>query len=184
MINRVAQQRSIPIYEPKATKKANPSHLDLLGSKLLGEESDLLVEELLGVSPHAGGLALVKSQKRLLETLAKGLAGLAGKHRGEVVDADDGQRAGVLVVLDSDGDGGVVKGGVDGVDGDGVVGVGGVARDVDDDAQLAAGLGEKLVVDEGRDGLGEVDLLPISFMCPCNSRSDTGVLTALRKMSC
>lgn len=162
----------------------NPLYLNLLGSKLLGEESDLFVEELLGVSPHAGGLALVQRQKRLLETLAKGLAGLAGEHRGEVVDADDGERAGVLVVLDDDGDGGVVKGGVDGVDGDGVVGVGGVARDVDDHAQLTARLGEELVVDEGGDGLGEVDLLSISLTQSRNSHSDTGVLTALRKMSC
>lgn len=80
-----------------------------------------------------------------------------------MVDADDGQRGGVLVVLDGDRDGGVVKGGVDRVDGDGVVGVGGVARDVDDNAQLAARLREEVVVDEGRDGLGEVDLFPVSF---------------------
>jgi hypothetical protein len=74
-----------------------------------------------------------------------------------VVNADDGQREAVLVVLDLNRDGGVLEGGVDGVDGDGVVRVCGVARDVDDNGKVAAWLGEEFLVDERGDGLGEVD---------------------------
>lgn len=44
-----------------------------------------------------------------------------------MVDADDGEGSRVLVVFNLDGDGGIVKGGVDVVDGDRVVRVGGVA---------------------------------------------------------
>jgi hypothetical protein len=37
------------------------------------------------------------------------------------------------------------------------VGVGGIARDIDNDGQVAARLGKKFLVNEGRDGLGEVN---------------------------
>lgn len=37
------------------------------------------------------------------------------------------------------------------------MGVGGIARDVDNNSQVAAGLGKEFLVDEGRDGLGEID---------------------------
>lgn len=75
-----------------------------------------------------------------------------------MVNADDGQWGRVLVVLDVNGDGGVVKGGVDVVDGDWIVGVRSVARDINDNTQFAAGLCQKLVVDERRDGLRQIDL--------------------------
>ncbi len=51
----------------------------------------------------------------------------------------------------------LVESGVDVVDGNGVVGVGCVAADIADDAELAVGRLEALAVDKGRDGLGEVD---------------------------
>lgn len=72
-----------------------------------------------------------------------------------MVDGDDGQRG--PVTLDIDLDGGLVECGVDVVDGNGVVGVGGVAADVADDAELAAGALEARAVDKRRDGLGQVD---------------------------
>lgn len=64
----------------------------------------------------------------------------------------------VLVVLDLNRHSRLVEGGVDGVDRDGVVRVGGIAGNITDNAQLAARSGEQVVVDEGRNGLGEVDL--------------------------
>lgn len=75
---------------------------------------------------------------------------------------DDREGDVVLVVLDLDRHSRLVESGVDSVDGDGVVGVGGIARHIADDAQLAAGSRKKVVVDEGRNGLREVDLLSIS----------------------
>jgi len=56
-----------------------------------------------------------------------------------------------------DGHSGSAEGRVDVVDGDRVVRVRGVARDVADDAQLAVGRGEGFRGDEGGDFGGEVD---------------------------
>ena len=86
-----------------------------------------------------------------------------------------------MVVLDGDGNGGVIKGSIDVVNGDGVVGVGGIARDIDDYAELAACLGEKLVVNEGRDRLAEVDL--DSGQLKHRQVKVGEILTALRKIS-
>jgi hypothetical protein len=115
------------------------------------------MEELLSISPHPRSLAILECEQRLLETLTKGLTSLARKHGRKVVDADDGKGEVVLIVLDLDRDGGVLEGGVDGVDGDGVVRVCGVARNVDDYSEVATLLGEEFLVDERGDGLGEVD---------------------------
>jgi hypothetical protein len=62
-----------------------------------------------------------------------------------------------LVVLDLDGNGGVLEGCVNGVDRDRVVGVGGIARNVNNDSQVATRLGKELLIDEGRNGLGKVN---------------------------
>lgn len=59
-----------------------------------------------------------------------------------------------MVVLKFNGDGGVVERGIDVVDWDRVVGVGGVARDINDHTQFAARLSKELVVDKRRDRLG------------------------------
>lgn len=72
-----------------------------------------------------------------------------------MVDGDDGQPW--PVALDLDLDCGLVKGCVDVVDGDRVVGVCGVAADIAHDAQLPAILLQALHVDEWRDRLGQVD---------------------------
>lgn len=157
----IAVSFSGPLSSKSKTNSKSPhdkNALNLLLLQVLRQRRDLLTEQLLGIRPDALVLAVVQGEQRRLEALAKGLGGLAGQHRGQVVDADDGERRRVLVVLDGDGDGGVVKGGVDGVDGDGVVWVGRVARDVDDDAEVAAGLGEEFVVDKGRDGGVQVNL--------------------------
>jgi hypothetical protein len=74
-----------------------------------------------------------------------------------VVDADDTERQFVAALGERDGHGRFAEGGVDVVDGDRVVGVGGVARDVADDAQTARLGGERLGVDEGRDLGRQVD---------------------------
>lgn len=62
-----------------------------------------------------------------------------------------------MIVLDLDRDGGVLEGCVNGVDRDRVVGVGGIARNINNDSQVATRLGKELLVDEGRNGLGKVN---------------------------
>ena len=62
-----------------------------------------------------------------------------------------------MVVLDLDGDGGFLERCVNGVDRDRVVGVSGIARNVNNDSQVATRLGKELLVDEGRNGLGKVN---------------------------
>jgi hypothetical protein len=74
-----------------------------------------------------------------------------------VVDADDAEWQVVAALGERDRHGRFAEGGVDVVDGDGVVGVGGVAGDVTDDAQTARLGGERLGVDEGRDLGRQVD---------------------------
>lgn len=74
-----------------------------------------------------------------------------------MVDADDAQRQTVAALGESHGHCGLGEGGVDVVDGDGVVRVGGVARDVADDAQATRLSRQRLGVDEGGDLGGEVD---------------------------
>lgn len=54
-------------------------------------------------------------------------------------------------------DGGLVKGGGNGVDRNGVVGVGGVSRNVDNDLQLSISLIQSFKVGEGRNGLRQVN---------------------------
>ena len=72
-----------------------------------------------------------------------------------MVDGDDGQSR--SVALDINPDGRLVEGGVDVVDGNGVVWVCGVAAHIADDTKLALGRLQALLVDEWRDRLGEVD---------------------------
>jgi hypothetical protein len=129
--------------------------LHLLLGDAAGQCLDLFLEELLGALPDRRGVAVLQGEEAGQEGVAEGLGGLAGQGRGQVVDGDDGE--GGPVAGDVDLDGGLVEGGVDVVDGDGVVGIGGVAADVADDAELAGGRLQALAVDKGWDGLGEVD---------------------------
>lgn len=135
--------------------------LHLLSPQRFRQQRNLFIKQLLSIRPNPCRGPILELQQRLLEPLAKRLGGLARQHGWQVVDADDGEGLGVaiMVALDLDGHGGVLEGGVDGVDGDGVVRVRRVAGYVDDDSEVAAGLGEEVVVDEGWDGVGEVDLV-------------------------
>ena len=60
----------------------------------------------------------------------------------------------------------------------------GVAGDVRDDAQSAAGAGEEGVVDERGDRVGEVDLELVSQPSAAERAQSLALHTALRKMSC
>ena len=106
----------------------------------LRESGDLVVEELLGLLPDTDVLPVLETEQT-----------------GQVVDAYDAQRQTVAALGQRHGYCGLAESGVDVVDGDGVVGVGGVARDVADDTQAARLSRQRLGVDEGRDLGGEVD---------------------------
>lgn len=73
--------------------------------------------------------------------------------------------------------GGLVKGGVDGVDGDRVVGVGGVAGNIDDDAEVAllAGGGDGFRRDERGDLGGQVNAVDKDVNCGQQMRISKGV---------
>ena len=83
-------------------------------------------KQLLGIRPHFRRVALGQLQEARQEVLAELLARLAREERGEVVDGNDGAALAYAVRVDVDGGGG--EGGVDRVDGDGVVRVGGAVN--------------------------------------------------------
>jgi hypothetical protein len=123
----------------------------------LRESGDLVVEELLGLRPDTDVLPVLEAEKTGKQVCAEGLGCLTRQKTGQVVDADDAQWQTVAALGESHGHCGLREGGVDVVDGDGVVGVGGVAGDVADDAQAARLSGQRLGVDERRDLGAEVD---------------------------
>lgn len=132
-----------------------PARLSLLLGDAARQRLHLLLEELLSTLPDGCAGAVLEAHQAGQQGVAEGLGRLARQSRRQVVDGDDGQSGAVALYVNLDG--GLVEGGVDIVDGDGVVGVGGVAADVADNAELAAGALEALAIDEGRDGLGEVN---------------------------
>lgn len=101
---------------------------------LLGQRGNLLIKQLLRPHPHGGLLSILQAPKTRQQRIAKRLGRLTRQQRGEVIDGNDRQRRPRRRL---DGNGGLVKRRVDVVDGDGVVGVGRVARDVADDAEGA-----------------------------------------------
>lgn len=129
--------------------------LNLLRGNTARQCLDLVLEQLLGALPDRRASAVLEGQQTGQQGIAERLGRLPGQRRRQVVDGDDAQWG--PVALDVHLDGGLVKGGVDVVDGDGVVRVGRVAADVADDAELATGGFEAREVDERRNGLGEVD---------------------------
>ena len=136
--------------------------LRLLGRSLAlqgarGESGDLVVEKLLGLLPDTDILPVLETEQTGKQVCAEGLGCLTGQQTGQVVDADDAQRQAVAALGEGNGNCGLAEGGVDVVDGDGVVGVGGVARDIADDAQAARLSRQRLGVDERRNLGGEVD---------------------------
>lgn len=90
----------------------------------LGQRGHLLLEQILGLLPHAGVLAVLQLQKAGHQGLAEHLGALPGEERGQMVNADDAERGTLGARGQDDRHGGLVEGGRDGVDGDGVVGVG------------------------------------------------------------
>lgn len=90
----------------------------------LGQSSDLLIEELLGLLPDASVGAVVQSKETGQESLAEHFRALAGEQGGEVINADHAQGRAALQA--SDGDGGLVECGGDIIQGNGVEGVGAV----------------------------------------------------------
>jgi hypothetical protein len=74
-----------------------------------------------------------------------------------VVDGDDRELG--AIALHWDVDGGLVKCGVDVVDWDGVVRVGGIATDITDYAEFTAGRLEALQIHEWGNRLGQVDAI-------------------------
>jgi hypothetical protein len=107
--------------------------------------------------PDTHVLPVLQTEQAGEQVGAESLRCLAGQQAGQVVDADDTKRQVVAALGERHGHGRLAEGGVDVVDGDRVVRVGGVAGDVADDAQAARLGGERLGVDEGRDLGGEVD---------------------------
>ena len=68
-----------------------PTSATGLSLKRLGQSSDLLIEELLGLLPDPRVGSVVQSEKARQECLAEHLGALAGEERGEVVNADHAQ---------------------------------------------------------------------------------------------
>lgn len=123
----------------------------------LRESGDLIIEKLLGLLPDTDILPVLETEQAGKQVCAEGLGCLTGQQTGQVVDADNAQWQTVAALRERHWYCGLAEGGVDVVDGDGVVGVGGVAGDVADNAQAARLSRQRLGVDEGRDLGGEVD---------------------------
>lgn len=139
-------------------------HLRLIGEQLslginstLRQRSDLVVEQLLSLLPDTNVLPVLKAKQTRQQSRAESLGSLAGKQAREVVDADDAEGQAVAALGQGHGDRRVGEGGVDVVDGDGVVGVSSVAGDIADDAEATRLRGERLGVDEGGDLGRQVD---------------------------
>jgi hypothetical protein len=138
--------------------------LRLLGEQLglavhsaLGQGGDLVLEQLLSLLPDADVLPVLEAEQTGEQVCAESLRRFAREQTGQVIDADHAEGQTVAALGKRNRHGRLAEGGVDVVDGDRVVGVGGVARDVADDAQAARLRGERLGIDEGRDLGGEVD---------------------------
>jgi hypothetical protein len=90
--------------------------------KRLGQSSDLLIEELLGLLPDPRVGPVVKGEKARQEGFAEHLGALTGEQRWEVVNANHAQ--GWAVLQTGDGDCGLIESGGDIIQGNGVEGVG------------------------------------------------------------
>lgn len=114
----------------------------------------LAVEQLLGLLPHPRCLAVLERQEARQKGLAESFACLSWEKAGQMIYRDDRKRR---VVISRHGQRRVRERAILRVNRDRVVRVGGVARDVADDGELALGRGERLLVKERRDRLGQVD---------------------------
>jgi hypothetical protein len=98
-----------------------PTSATVLCLKRLGQSSDLLVEELLGLLPDPGVGPVVEGEKAGQEGFAEHLGALAGEEGWEVIDTDHAQCWAVLQT--GDGDCGLIEGRGDIIQGNGVEGV-------------------------------------------------------------
>lgn len=77
----------------------------------LGQRSNLLVEQLLGLNPHPRGLAVLEGQQARKQVVRESLRRLAGKKSGQVIDRDNGKgRSTPVVLVSGDSIGGVALG--------------------------------------------------------------------------
>jgi hypothetical protein len=138
--------------------------LRLLGKQLglavhsaLGQGGDLVLEKLLGLLPDADVLPVLEAEQTGEQVCAESFGRFARKQTGQVVNADHAEGQTVAAFGKRNRHGRLAESGVDVVDGDRVVRVGGVARDITDNAQAARLSGQRFGVDEGRNLGGEVD---------------------------
>jgi hypothetical protein len=124
---------------------------------LVGQRGDLGLEQLLGLLPDTYVLPVLQTEQTGQQVGAESLGRLTGQQARQVVDANHAERQVIAALGKLDRHGGFAEGGVDVVDGDRVVRVGGVAGDVANDAQAAGLCRERLGVDEGRDLGRQVD---------------------------
>jgi hypothetical protein len=138
--------------------------LRLLGNQLglavhsaLGQSGDLVLEQLLSLLPDADVLPILEAEQTWEQVCAESLRRFARKQTGQVVNADHAEGQTVTTLRKGNRHGRLAEGGIDVVDGNRVVRVGGVTRHVANNAQAARLSGQRLGVDEGRDLGGEVD---------------------------
>lgn len=93
----------------------------------LGQSSNLLLEQILGLFPDASICAVLELQQAGHQSLTKHLRALTGEERGEVVNANHTKRGALSSSRQSNRHSGLVEGGRDVVNGDWVVRVGTVS---------------------------------------------------------
>lgn len=103
-------------------------HTHYLRAQRLGQSSHLLVEEVLGLLPNSGGVAILQLEEAGQESLTELLGALTGHQRRQVVNTDNTERRVLEAGGESHGNGGLVEGGCNVVDGNRVVGVGATAK--------------------------------------------------------
>lgn len=165
-------------------KKSNSSlsfnfqmiHRKRLCLQRLGQSSNLLVEQILGLLPDASICSVLELQQARHQSLAEHFRAFTGEERGKVVNADHAKRGALSSSRQGDGHGGLVEGGRDIVNGNGVVRVGTVwssklvpeteerkeqdlrvSAHVTNDGKATVGRRKALRADERRDLSREVD---------------------------
>lgn len=112
------------------------------------------MEELLSISPDSGGVSVLQLQQARHQIVAESFRCLSWKKSRKMVDRDDGKW---WSASHWNWDCWLVEGGVDAVDWDWVVGVGGIAADINDNGQVALLGLERIGVDKWWNLGGQVD---------------------------
>lgn len=103
-------------------------HTHYLRAQRLGQSSHLLIEQVFGLLPHPGGVAILQLEEAGQERLTELLGALTRHQRRQVVNTDNTEGRVLEASRESNGDGGLVEGGGDVVDGDRVVRVGAIGE--------------------------------------------------------